>query len=85
MQSQMDWCTKNAFSMSPTENIGRCVLHTTSLKCARDANGFNVDFHLDLKFDFDSDLPRFIHSTDFNRSLTIGRVNDIKTMKKLQM
>ena len=29
----MEWCTKNAYSDDPSDNLGRCVLHSTNIKC----------------------------------------------------
>jgi hypothetical protein len=34
----MDWCTKNSYSENPSDNIGRCVLHSTNLACTQSAN-----------------------------------------------
>ena len=34
----MEWCINNAFSSEATDNIGRCVLHTTNLACASMSN-----------------------------------------------
>lgn len=38
IQPKMEWCTRNAFSLDATENIGRCVLHSANLKCSQSAN-----------------------------------------------
>lgn len=34
----MEWCTKNSYSEDATDNIGRCVLHSTNLACTDFAN-----------------------------------------------
>lgn len=34
----MEWCTNNAYSNEATDNIGRCVLHSTNLACTSNAN-----------------------------------------------
>ncbi len=38
MKQEMEWCTRNAFSVDATENIGRCVLHSANLKCTQTSN-----------------------------------------------
>ncbi len=37
MKQEMEWCTRNSFSVDATENIGRCVLHSSNLKCTQTA------------------------------------------------
>ena len=34
----IEWCIKNAYSSDPTENIGRCLLHSANAKCTNIAN-----------------------------------------------
>ena len=85
MQTEMEWCTRNAFSVDASENIGRCVLHSTNLKCTQTANGYNANYHLDSNFHFDANISSLYLSSHFNHSLSVGRVQDIETMKKLEM
>lgn len=33
MHASLDWCVKNAFSESDTDNVGRCILHATNIPC----------------------------------------------------
>lgn len=85
LQSNMDWCTKNAFSVDATENIGKCVLYSTNQKCTQTANGYKANYHLNPNFNLDSNLNELLHSENFNNSLTVGHVRDIQNMRKLQM
>lgn len=38
MVSNMDWCIQNAYSDESSENLGRCVLHGSSLACQSSVN-----------------------------------------------
>ncbi|CAF4427351.1 unnamed protein product, partial [Adineta steineri] len=31
--TELDWCTKNAYSQDLTDNIGRCILKAAKLPC----------------------------------------------------
>jgi hypothetical protein len=35
---EIEWCTKNAYSNDPSENIGRCILHSANLGCTKKIN-----------------------------------------------
>ena len=85
MLPEIEWCTKNAYSNDPSENIGRCVLHSSNMACSKSSNGLNVTYYVDENFNFDQDISRLAKSSDFNNSLTVFKVKDFKTMFKLQI
>ena len=33
VHASLDWCVKNAFSESDSDNVGRCILHATDIPC----------------------------------------------------
>ena len=81
----MDWCTKNAFAVDASENIGKCVMYSTSSKCTHTANGYKANYHLDASFNSESRIGELMNSSYFNQSLTVGSITDIRTMRLLQM
>ncbi|CAF0897050.1 unnamed protein product [Brachionus calyciflorus] len=85
VSSQMEWCTKNSYSENSSDNIGRCVLHSANLACTNTANGRNTTYFSSVNFDFDYSIDQLIFSEKFNQSLTVYRVKDIETMKKLKL
>lgn len=34
----MEWCTNSAYSADPSDNIGRCIMHSVNLACTTTAN-----------------------------------------------
>lgn len=42
-RDKLEWCVHNSFSDSHSENLGRCVAHSTRLKCA---NTIQVKFYI---------------------------------------
>ena len=54
--SQLDWCTKNAFSADHGDNIGRCILHSTSLPCRNSVDGFNFTHYYSPDMDFEQEM-----------------------------
>ena len=81
----MEWCTKNSYSEDASDNIGRCVLHSTNLACVQTASGQNATYFINKEFNFDNDIDQLMYSENFNKTLTVNRVNDVTTMKKLQL
>lgn len=39
VHENLDWCVRNSYSPQHFENIGRCVMHSTSLKCKDQIQG----------------------------------------------
>lgn len=85
MSTNMEWCTKNSYSEDPTDNIGRCVLHSANVACMKTANGQNATFFINKDFNFDNHIDQLMTLEHFNNSLTVNRVDDLMTMKKLQL
>lgn len=34
VSGKLSWCTRNTYSETDTDNLGRCILHATDLPCA---------------------------------------------------
>ena len=85
LSTKMEWCTKNSYSDDPSDNIGRCVLHSANLACMQSASGQNATFFIKKDFNFENEIDQLMTSEKFNKSLTVNKVNDITTLKKLHL
>ena len=47
--------------------------------------GHKVSFYTKSKFEFDEQFPELISIGHFNRSITVGQIEDTNTMDLLQM
>ncbi|CAF3770033.1 unnamed protein product [Rotaria socialis] len=82
--TELDWCTKNAYSQDLTDNIGRCILKTAKSPCTNTTNSYKFNAYVNYRFEFDTDIDKLRKSADFNDSLTVHPINDLETMLKLQ-
>ncbi|CAF1043258.1 unnamed protein product [Adineta steineri] len=82
--TELDWCTKNAYSQDLTDNIGRCILKAAKLPCTNLASNYKFNAYVNYRFEYDTDISEVSKSKDFNQTLTIHPINDLETMLKLQ-
>ncbi|CAF2830195.1 unnamed protein product [Rotaria sp. Silwood2] len=84
LYTELDWCTKNAYSQDLTDNIGRCILKVTKLQCVNTTSNYKFNAYVNYRFEFDTDIGRLSKTEGFNQTLTVHPINDLETMLKLQ-
>jgi len=84
--SQLDWCTKNAFSADHGDNIGRCILHSTSMPCQNTINGYNFTHYYSPDMDFDQEM-RILENLHRERlmsdAISVHEIKDEQSMFKI--
>ncbi|XP_072746635.1 chondroitin sulfate synthase 2 [Anoplolepis gracilipes] len=86
IKNNLDWCVKNAYSDSDDINVGRCILHSTSMPCSNRVQGQNFTFtELKPVFNFEKDFARLTDQNEFQNSLSIYPIYDHILIYKLNM
>lgn len=86
IKNNLDWCVKNAYSDSDDINVGRCILHSTSMPCSNRVQGQNFTFtQLNPAFNFEKDFARLTDQNEFQNSLSIYPIYDHMLIYKLNM
>jgi len=84
--AQLDWCTKNAFSADHGDNIGRCILHSTSLPCRDSVDGFNFTHYYSPDMDFEQEMKilKNLHKERLmNDAISVHEIKDDQSMYKI--
>merc|ERR1719193_1486595 len=84
--AQLDWCTKNAFSADHGDNIGRCILHSTSLPCQNAVGGYNFTHYYSPDMDLDQEmkiLKNLRKERLMNDAISVHEIKDDQSMYKI--
>ncbi|PSN43934.1 Chondroitin sulfate synthase 2 [Blattella germanica] len=77
VKSALDWCVKNAFSDSDDDNLGRCILHATSISCQESIQGHTFSSYvLDDGFSIEDDMQKITKDQKFDSALTVYPIQD---------
>ena len=69
VHASLDWCVKNAFSESDSDNVGRCILHATDIPCQNSVQGLNLLTHRTKEpFNLDMELQTLA------KQATVGQI-----------
>lgn len=72
VHASLDWCVKNAFSESATDNVGRCILHATDIPCKSSVQGLNLLTHRTKKpFNLNSELQSLAKKITVDKIITM--------------
>jgi len=86
LKNNLDWCVKNAYSDSDDVNLGRCILHSTSMPCTNRIQGRNFTFtQLKPTFNFEKHFIRMTEQSDFQNSLSVYPIYDHMLIYKFNM
>ncbi|XP_070159253.1 chondroitin sulfate synthase 2 [Polyergus mexicanus] len=86
IKNNLDWCVKNAYSDSDNINVGRCILHSTSIPCSNRIQGQNFTLtQLKSTFNFEKDFAQLANQNEFQNSLSIYPIYDHMLIYKLNM
>lgn len=81
----LDWCVKNAFSDSDDANVGRCIIHSSSLPCTDGSQGLKLDSYYFSGYPKSLEFDRLEKNDAFVRAVTIWPVNSAEIMYKLHI
>lgn len=86
IKNNLDWCVKNAYSDSDDVNVGRCILHSTSMPCTDRVQGQDFKFtRLKPTFHFERDFAELAERSDFQKSLSVYPIYDHMLVYKFNM
>ncbi|XP_014474945.1 PREDICTED: chondroitin sulfate synthase 2 [Dinoponera quadriceps] len=86
IKNNLDWCVKNAYSDSDDVNVGRCILHSTSMPCTDRVQGQDFKFtRLKPAFHFKRDFAELAERSDFRNSLSVYPIHDHMLVYKFNM
>lgn len=71
MKENLDWCVRNAVSEDDSENLGRCIYHSTKLTCQEVVQKQMIPGFKLRTFDLENDLEKLIKLADFQRAITV--------------
>ncbi|GJQ81937.1 hypothetical protein Trydic_g20404 [Trypoxylus dichotomus] len=74
MKENLDWCVRNAVSEDDSENLGRCIYHSTKLTCQEVVQRQRILGFKLKTFDLENDLEKLIQNLDFQKAVTIYSV-----------
>lgn len=77
LKNNLDWCVRNAYSDSDDVNLGRCIVHSSSIACSDRVQGQSFSFvTLKPTFLFERDFKDLARSEEFTDSLVIYPIYD---------
>ncbi|KAJ9598451.1 hypothetical protein L9F63_010847, partial [Diploptera punctata] len=80
----LDWCVKNAFSDSDDDNLGRCILHATSIPCQDSVQGNTLSsYMLEKDFSMEDGMQKLITDNKFDSALTVYPIKEQNTFYRL--
>lgn len=74
MKENLDWCVRNAVSEDDSENLGRCIYHSTKLTCQEVVQKQQIPSFRLRTFDLENDLKKLMNVPDFRNSITVYSV-----------
>lgn len=75
VHASLDWCVKNAFSESDTDNVGRCILHATDIPCQDTVQGLHLFSHRTKNpFNLDAELKTLAKQTTVDKIISMHPV-----------
>ena len=77
LKNNLDWCVRNAYSDSDDVNLGRCIVHSSSIPCSNRVQGQSFSFAtLKPTFLFERDFKSLARNEEFTDSLVIYPIYD---------
>uniref|UniRef100_T1J8E4 Hexosyltransferase n=1 Tax=Strigamia maritima TaxID=126957 RepID=T1J8E4_STRMM len=79
----LDWCTRNAFSDSIDDNLGRCILHSTNVPCMERVQGQEFASHNFVEDDSREKILNLLENKRLSHILTVSSIKLPKTFYEL--
>ena len=72
VKNNLDWCVKTTYSSSDDVNLGRCILHSSSLPCSNTVQGeFFSTMKLNVTFDYENEFTKIFEQMDLRKYITV--------------